>query len=1201
MALNLTFSNSTEELVEQLVSKVDHFFSDPFVPPLILTPSDPIHKWLQLRLAEKNGVVFGYEKHFLERFIWNYLEPKENEKVLKADNLQQAILVELKSLIQHIADHPNEQEAELYKSLFFYLKETEDQSKTTLFLQLSKSLANLFLEYDLNRPSLYNLDANVIVDGIDQTWFAKNTDYFFQAGEEWQRAFFIRVFDKNPGVLSLVENEVEVEYLTLPALFRKRIMAKEFQADKFKGSPTFMFSPAGMSHFHRNFLLEFSKENDLFLYQLNPCSTFWEDVETTKQKNVIKKWASQKEPQLKFNPHSEVSNYQKEKWEEIEFTSPKKPSFYLKEKDNALLELWGQTGKENIALWCQALDYHFEFIDREEEVEVDTSPNVLSSVKNLLLHRSASLDEKIKQDDSIEFIEATDKLRECETLKENLYNLLAKNPDLNIQDIAVLVPNIESYETTLQRVLNQNTLSGPIPYVIHSPSKSASLYYQGVKSFLNLIHSNFNRPNLIQLLRNPLIQNAFDYSGKNLGVWESWIDKLNIFYGWSKEHRQDQSEIDPSDLHTWEWGLKRMALGMVSEGNLVLDNDLEIQPFKDMQSSDQNEVEKFYSIIEGLFLDIKKIKKDSSLPLDKRIENLKLTIQNYLVIDDDHFREKTIQRSFFNNLDHLLLQEQYAQTRQYKFNLDSVEFIEQVSGLVDSNLPGQATLYTGSLSIQEYKPGSILPHKIVYLLGMNGDSFPGIPSKSTLNLMQKKRIIGDMNPMKQRQYLFLETLIQTRQKLFISWQGQNILKDEELAPSSVVIELQNFLNDSVLQEMVKTKKVSLVEFEGILNGNQYSINKQAIATARLKEHFKESLANRHKLWPSQIKEAQQNQDEDFIYINAQQIAKFIKEPLTWVIQKGLKIYAGIEEEHSSDKEWERIEKDGLQSWGLADQLRNQIFKDFYNGTQKSTDQQIESLIENSTNTGNSPQGLLKVKWENTLKNELEEKSDFLTSYLDSISSHKETLEANIQNVVKIRDKQNNKTYVVEGLIPYGYQKDSDHINVLICQSASEIIKSEKIKSTKLHTLVESYLNALILFIENPTENLVIDLVDKNTLLSIPFPKSDLEQSPSDTLLKILNLMFSYRRGEFEKYFECPLDWASKKVSKGADLSEIISWSYEELELWINEEESSSQMGTYSSSQESKLVQSIAPTKEDWEYYLKDILKPLLEIFKGGLK
>jgi exonuclease V gamma subunit len=146
MSAQLFFSNSPAILLERLSDNLD--FSDPFRSPRIATPTPAMKRWVQLRLAEKRGILANVEFLQLERMLWRRLEELDPEHVVEGrkparlldeQGLQLLILAHLR------ADPPPEAAAYLASG------RAADGLYGPRLCQLSRKLAGFFREYEYGR------------------------------------------------------------------------------------------------------------------------------------------------------------------------------------------------------------------------------------------------------------------------------------------------------------------------------------------------------------------------------------------------------------------------------------------------------------------------------------------------------------------------------------------------------------------------------------------------------------------------------------------------------------------------------------------------------------------------------------------------------------------------------------------------------------------------------------------------------------------------------------------------------------------------------------------------------------------------------------------------------------------------------------------------------------------------------------------
>ena len=90
-------------------------------------------------------------------------------------------------------------------------------------------------------------------------------------------------------------------------------------------------------------------------------------------------------------------------------------------------------------------------------------------------------------------------------------------------------------------------------------------------------------------------------------------------------------------------------------------------------------------------------------------------------------------------------------------------------------------------------PMRAIPFKVVFVMGLGEGQFPAQPPRNPLDLRQARRRAGDVTPAERDRYLFLETLLAARERIYLSYIARNHGTGETLEPSPVIRELQYVL------------------------------------------------------------------------------------------------------------------------------------------------------------------------------------------------------------------------------------------------------------------------------------------------------------------------------------------------------------------------------------------------------------------------
>ena len=151
MGIELYYSNQLNVLFEclnfNLLANYRHF-NDPFDADKVIVLNSHIRKWLQLKLAAKNGIVANMKFPFLEGVLWELLESLDKNPQ-QADFLDKekfrVILYEL-----FLTNLPPE-----LQILEKYINKSSSQKmKWARTWMLAEKISALLMEYEYQRPDM---------------------------------------------------------------------------------------------------------------------------------------------------------------------------------------------------------------------------------------------------------------------------------------------------------------------------------------------------------------------------------------------------------------------------------------------------------------------------------------------------------------------------------------------------------------------------------------------------------------------------------------------------------------------------------------------------------------------------------------------------------------------------------------------------------------------------------------------------------------------------------------------------------------------------------------------------------------------------------------------------------------------------------------------------------------------------------------
>lgn len=921
--LHLTFAPNCRDLLPALHECVSELWNDPLVSPLFLVPNHSVGKWLKLRLMERFGAVAGVRTGVIEALLWDELQPDEDMKLLHKGVLQQIVCAFFEPAI--LSSGP-------YKPLRDYLGDNVDPVKR---VQLAGEAARLLLEYEYNRPGVWDYDIGSHggwrVEGVGSTWLDNKSyfsdringrDFAFDAvtiHEQWQRDLYIRLFGGDGLVIRYNREALSrcgMRLFTLPQLYGLRHEKRKTLLSK--GPPIVLFLLSKISHFHRNMLLELSGQRDIHLFLVNPCAEFWEDVDTASRgrKRHRRKYDSS------VDTDPPIARMGHDDYDRTELDSA------YRNFEHRLLELWGDSGRESIALWCQAAQYDFGYLVPDMVTPLQQMSRLELLRLTLLSRDDAALGLPVAPDDrTIRIVAACDPVREVETLRENLLWTLHEHGDARLDDAVVYLPDPSGYLPAIYSVFGAYGRDDPgyVPFTVLGAGgiRGGGLFARAVSDLLGLCGGDFTRARVFSFLRNDIVSEARSLSRGEIDIWEKWAMRTGVFRGFDARHRIEMGDdvSVASEAHTFVATMARLLLGPLTFAPVPLGFDLgydgvEPAPYRDYDTSDSEAVERFCRTIEELAVECRRFKEMFSgvaVPGDLAAQFLALldrwTAPNSAEDEQNH-------RNFSGALSDVALQGEIAGRSSLSFD----EFRALAEAALSGELPGSAAAWSGCLTFAPLRSGYVLAHRFVFVMGMDSEAFPGTSAYMPMNLLSARRIIGDPDTVRDNRYAFLELVCSAAEKLVISYVGRDTRADRIVQPSSVVVELAEVAGvalPDVTSPMSDSGVVTILPHEGV--DPQRDIPCWDPKVAHLAALCRNVGVQRHPNAALQVIRAGDASLHQIVNITVGDIARFLKNPLEYYLYTVL----GMQNE-SADMTLHAVDEPIESDFGTLSAIKNRI-------------------------------------------------------------------------------------------------------------------------------------------------------------------------------------------------------------------------------------------------------------------------------------
>ena len=759
MSLRIYYSDRIEELAKELKM---HLLAErkaknnPFEFAQVIVPNTNIAKWLQIRqFADEPSFCMGIEFPFIEQSLYKMLaeclELKGRPQLLPMHAYANGIMsILLKDNDARLAPFRR------------YVAEgdsgplvVDSRSKARMAWQLAIKLADLMDKYEVHRQK-------IVEKWLDEKRAAEIDDPTEQA----EAALAQKLFGDN-GLYP-----PDGDAVSLRQLFGrvKKSCAKPGGVAK----TMHFFGLSTLSSLQAEIIYWLAQTHDIEIYHNNVCLEYWGDIET--ENECIRRLKA------------------------ITAKDGVDPSEVDVELENPLLQNWGKAGRETLRLFVDleeangksssSIDFDWKDLPPTE----DNDDSMLKKVQKSVRHRVRDVGRVEKQDASIQIVGAPGIRREVEMAYNAILGAVWKPEgsgerpwsDCTFSDIAILVPDMKAYRPAIEAVFGAR---GQIPYaLIDSSASEYSRYLEGFMALMAISREGLSRDTLFAALDNSCVQRALGFTSKDVREWRRYAKETGAFDGFEgKKNFQKMS---------WNSALTRLRLGMVAKDR----SETEDKPKLTVWEGGEDTALKFSEVVETLYRKLAPLAKEKLIctaPASEKAkpdtwaDKLRDIAGEFLKNDRDDNLEESVRRNLFNAL--------YALDK-----IDGVQGLDFVVAAVEEFVDGikcrDGGYLTHGVTIAGLQPMRPVPFKQVFVLGMGEGMFPGRDSETTLEIRGAARTLGDMGATATNRYLFLETLMATRERLVISYPNLDIAKDAEMFPSGMVSELKEFVERNILPE-----------------------------------------------------------------------------------------------------------------------------------------------------------------------------------------------------------------------------------------------------------------------------------------------------------------------------------------------------------------------------------------------------------------
>jgi len=890
--------NRLEILSDKFAELLDSAPLPPLEKETVLIQSRGMARWLALETASHSNIWANCECPFPNTFIRNIYKLFMPDISDSSPYAKELITWHLMDIIPGLLKTPH------FNKVRYYLESDNDLK----LYQFAREVADLFDQYTLFRPDMIlGWKAEKNLPPVEHKWQALLWSHL------------VKRLQKDKGT-------IEFHRAGLLKYFEKKITDHEFDTKQLPARIS-VFGISSLPPYHLTVLSTLARHVDLHLFIMNPCMEFWFDI--IADRDIVK--ISRK-------------------------TASTQDMLHL-EHGNSLLSSMGHLGRDFLAM-IQELDCE------DQELFLDPgAETLLSCIQQDILYlreapgvslNSPAVKKKIGIGDvSITFQSCHNPMREVEILHDQLLKIFDQstvNEPIEPRDILVMAPNINEYAPLIQAIFDAGNLTyNRLPYSISDQSiKKSSKYIDTFFEILSLFRSRFSSIDVLGLLKADPVKNRFSINDHELPILERWIYETRICWGIDQGHKKDINLPGYAE-NTWRAGLDRLLLGYSTPGN---NKTLfkEILPYDCIEGSDTKILGNFLDYTESIF-DLVEILQQKNT-LTEWSEILLLVKQKFLLADDmSEADDRLLHRALYG------LSEIQAQT-SFKTPVP-IDVIQSylLNSLEEnhSTIAGGAGFLTGGITFCSMLPMRAIPFKVICLIGMNDGLYPRPGRKRSFDLMALNPRRGDRSRRHDDRYLFLETLLSARKKLYISFEGLSIQDGSKKPPSVLVNELMDYIkqgyeiegqNDSsgnIVNHLTTNHK--LQPFHPDYFGTQNIIHEKKLFSYSAENcHAAVELTSKPQRISPVITSPLSTPSETYKQVELNELIKFFSHPTRYLLMKRIGI-ASIEETQSLNTS-EPFAIKGLDRYKLENEILQELMGE----------QNIEKLYQVKRAEGVLPHG-----------------------------------------------------------------------------------------------------------------------------------------------------------------------------------------------------------------------------------------------------
>ena len=492
-------------------------------------------------------------------------------------------------------------------------------------------------------------------------------------------------------------------------------------------------------------------------------------------------------------------------WEKVAAAAPvllraEDPTSLLPE--NRLLASWGQDAREmQLVLSAHVHVGHHHAVEAEQRsllhrIQGDVRADRAAAGAPLPGAEDARPDLD-PLDRSIQIHACHGRARQVEVLRDAILHLLEEDETLQPRDVIVMCPDIETFAPLIQATFGAGETI--VDDEIEVPSaaqpdlrvrladralRQTNPVLGVVAQLIDLAGRRVTASEVLDLADREPVRRRFRFGDEDLARMRDWVADSGIRWGLDAEHRAP-FKLQNLEAGTWRAGLSRVLVGvtMTEQGHRLFEGVL---PADDVESVAIDLVGRMAELVDRLRAAIDSFA--NSQPIGAWAESLAAAADAICATSQrDAWQRAQLQRILEDVVDE-------AGDAQVELTMPEVRALlaDRLQGR-----PTRANFRTGHLTICTLVPMRSIPHRVVCLLGLDDGAFPRKAPRHGDDLTLSEPHVGERDPRFEDRQLLLDALMAARDRLVVTYTGNDVRTNAPRPPAVPVGELLDTIERTI--------------------------------------------------------------------------------------------------------------------------------------------------------------------------------------------------------------------------------------------------------------------------------------------------------------------------------------------------------------------------------------------------------------------